>query len=44
MDDKINKSERQEKRQLGTGDKERTTGKERKGKSEKSQQVFYSRT
>lgn len=32
MDAKINKSERQEKRQLGTGDKERKTGKERKGK------------
>lgn len=44
MDSKINKSERQEKRRLGTGDEERKTGKERKGKSEKRQQFLYSRT
>lgn len=45
MDSKINKSERQEKRRLGTGDEERERpGKERKGKSEKRQQFLYSRT
>lgn len=46
MDSKRNKSGRQEKRRLGTGDeeRERKTGKERKGKSEKRQQFLYSRT
>lgn len=44
MDSKINKSVRQEKRQLGTGDKERNTGKESKGKRKqvKINSIFFS--
>lgn len=44
MDSKINKSERQKKRRLGTGDEERERLGKRKGKGEKRQQFFYSRT
>lgn len=47
MDSKINKSERQEKRRLGTGDKERERLGKRRGRrkrAEKRQQFLYSRT
>lgn len=45
MDSKLNKSERQEKRRLGTGDEERERlGKRGKVRVQKRRQVFYSRT
>lgn len=51
MDSKLNRSEGQEKKRLGTGDEEKRervreqkVGKERKGKSEKDGKIFYSRT